>query len=153
MTKHTKLGMFGHGSTYGGHPVAAAVALETLKIYEERDIVGHVRNVMGHFQDRMAALGEHPLIGQARACGLMGALEVMKNKDTKTPFEASKKVGAYVEGRCLENGLIIRAIGDNLAFCPPLITTDAEIDEIFDITQKSLDEAEAWVEEQNLRNN
>ena len=153
VSQSEKLGMFGHGSTYGGHPVAAAVALETLKIYEERDIVGHVRNVMGHFQDRMAALGEHPLIGQARACGLMGALEVMKNKDTKTPFEASEKVGAYVEGRCLENGLIIRAIGDNLAFCPPLITTDAEIDEIFDITQKSLDEAEAWVEEQNLRNN
>jgi 4-aminobutyrate--pyruvate transaminase len=153
VSQSEKLGMFGHGSTYGGHPVAAAVALETLKIYEERDIVGHVRNVMGHFQDRMAALGEHPLIGQARACGLMGALEVMKNKDTKTPFEVSEKVGAYVEGRCLENGLIIRAIGDNLAFCPPLITTDAEIDEIFDITQKSLDEAEAWVEEQNLRNN
>lgn len=146
-----KLGVFGHGSTYGGHPVAAAVALETLKIYEERDIVGHVRNVMGHFQDRMAALGEHPLVGQARSCGLMGALEVMKDKDTKTPFEASDKVGAYAEGRCLENGLIVRAIGDNLAFCPPLITTDSEIDEIFDITQKSLDEAETWVQEQGLR--
>lgn len=151
VSQSEKLGMFGHGSTYGGHPVAAAVALETLKIYEERDIVGHVRNVMGHFQDRMAALGEHPLIGQARSCGLMGALEVMKDKDTKTPFEASDKVGAYAEGRCLENGLIVRAIGDNLAFCPPLITTDAEIDEIFDITQKSLDEAEAWVQEQGLR--
>lgn len=151
VSQSEKLGMFGHGSTYGGHPVAAAVALETLKIYEERDIVGHVRNVMGHFQDRMAALGEHPLIGQARSCGLMGALEVMKDKDTKTPFEASEKVGAYAEGRCLENGLIVRAIGDNLAFCPPLITTDAEIDEIFDITQKSLDEAEAWVQEQGLR--
>lgn len=146
-----KLGVFGHGSTYGGHPVAAAVALETLKIYEERDIVGHVRNVMGHFQDRMAALGEHPLIGQARSCGLMGALEVMKDKDTKTPFEASDKVGAYVEERCLENGLIVRAIGDNLAFCPPLITTDAEIDEIFDIAQKSLDEAEIWVNKEGLR--
>jgi len=146
-----KLGVFGHGSTYGGHPVAAAVALETLKIYEERDIVGHVRNVMGHFQDRMAALGEHPLVGQARSCGLMGALEVMKDKDTKTPFEASDKVAAYAEGRCLENGLIVRAIGDNLAFCPPLITTDSEIDEIFDITQKSLDEAETWVQEQGLR--
>ncbi len=146
-----KFGVFGHGSTYGGHPVAAAVALETLKIYEERDIVGHVRNVMGHFQDRMAALGDHPLVGQARSCGLMGALEVMKDKDTKTPFEVSDKVAAYAEGRCLENGLIVRAIGDNLAFCPPLITTDSEIDEIFDITQKSLDEAETWVQEQGLR--
>jgi 4-aminobutyrate--pyruvate transaminase len=148
-----KLGVFGHGSTYGGHPVAAAVALETLKIYEERDIVGHVRNVMGHFADRMAKLGEHPLVGNARACGLMGALELMKDKTSKTPFEASSKVGPAVEGRCLENGLIVRAIGDNLAFCPPLITTDAEIDEIFDIAEKSLNEAEVWVNEQGLREN
>ena len=71
--------------------------------------------------------------------------------DNDMVFEASDKVGAYVEGRCLENGLIIRAIGDNLAFCPPLITTDAEIDEIFDITQKSLDKAETWVQDQGLR--
>ena len=146
-----KLGIFGHGSTYGGHPVAAAVALETLKIYEERDIVGHVRSTMGHFADRMAKLGNHPLVGNARACGLMGALELMKDKVAKTPFEAAKKVGAIVEGRCLENGLIVRAIGDNLAFCPPLITTDAEIDEIFDIAEKSLNEAEVNVNEQGLR--
>lgn len=146
-----KLGIFGHGSTYGGHPVAAAVALETLKIYEERDIVGHVRNVMGHFADRMAKLGEHPLVGNARSCGLMGALELMKDKAEKTPFEASDKVGAMVENRCLENGLIVRAIGDNLAFCPPLVTTDEEIDEIFDIAEKSLNEAEIMVSEKGLR--
>ncbi|MEX0693463.1 MAG: aspartate aminotransferase family protein [Rhodospirillales bacterium] len=146
-----KLGIFGHGSTYGGHPVAAAVALETLKIYEERDIVGHVRSTMGHFADRLAKLGAHPLVGNARSCGLMGALELMKDKPSKIPFEAAKKVGAIAEGRCLENGLIVRAIGDNLAFCPPLITTDAEIDEIFDIAEKSLDETEVMVSEQGLR--
>jgi 4-aminobutyrate---pyruvate transaminase len=146
-----KLGIFGHGSTYGGHPVAAAVALETLKIYEERDIVGHVRSTMGHFGDCMAKLGNHPLVGNARSCGLMGALELMKDKAAKTPFEAAKKVGGIVEGRCLDNGLIVRAIGDNLAFCPPLITTDAEIDEIFDIAEKSLNEAEVIVSEQGLR--
>ncbi len=151
VSESEKLGIFGHGSTYGGHPVAAAVALETLKIYEERDIVGHVRSIMGHFQDRIAKLGEHPLVGNARACGLMGALEVMKDKKAKTPFEASQKVGPAVEARCLENGLIVRAIGDNLAFCPPLIITDAEIDELFDIAEKSLDEAEVWVNEQGLR--
>jgi 4-aminobutyrate--pyruvate transaminase len=75
----------------------------------------------------------------------------MKDKDQKTPFEASDKVGPAAEARCLENGLIVRAIGDNLAFCPPLITTDEEIDEIFDIAEKSLDETEAWVTEQGLR--
>ena len=151
LAESEKLGIFGHGSTYGGHPVAAAVALETLKIYEERNIVGHVRDVMGHFGARLAKLGEHPLVGNARSCGLMGALEVMKDKKAKIPFEASQKVGAAVEGKCLENGLIVRAIGDNLAFCPPLITTDAEIDEIFDIAEKSLDQAEVWVNEQGLR--
>lgn len=152
VSESEKLGVFGHGSTYGGHPVSAAVALETLKIYEERDIVGHVQSVMGHFQDRMSRLGDHPLVGEARSCGLMGALEVMKDKDNVMPFDPGDKVGSYVEERCLENGLIVRAIGDNLALCPPLITTDAEIDEIFDIAQKSLDEAEAWVHEQGLRN-
>ncbi len=151
VSESEKLGIFGHGSTYGGHPVAAAVALETLKIYEERDVVGHVRSVMGHFGERLQKLAEHPLVGNARACGLMGALELMKDKATKTPFEASDKVGPAAEGRCLENGLIVRAIGDNLAFCPPLITTDAEIDEIFDIAEKSLDETEKWVGEQGLR--
>lgn len=151
VSESEKLGVFGHGSTYGGHPVSAAVALETLKIYEERDILGHVRSVMGRFGERMAQLGDHPLIGDARSCGLMGALEIMRDKESRTPFEASQKVGAYAEGRCLENGLIVRAIGDNLAFCPPLITTDDEIDEIFNIAEKSLDEAEAWVNENGLR--
>ncbi len=146
-----KFGVFGHGSTYGGHPVSAAVALETLKIYEERDIVGHVRSVMGRFSDRMSALSTHPLVGNARSCGMMGALELMKDKASKTPFDPSQKVGPAAEGKCLENGLIVRAIGDNLAFCPPLITTEAEIDEIFDIAEKSLDEAEAWVNEHGHR--
>lgn len=151
VSESEKLGVFGHGSTYGGHPVAAAVALETLKIYEERDIVGHVRSVMGHFGERMAKLGEHPLVGEARSCGMMGALEVMKDKEKRVPFDPAQKVGFAAEVKCLENGLIVRAIGDNLAFCPPLITTDAEIDEIFDITEKSLDEAEKWVNSEGLR--
>ena len=151
VSESEKLGIFGHGSTYGGHPVAAAVALETLKIYEERNIVGHVRNIMGHFQERLNKLAEHPLVGNTRTCGLMGAAEVMKDKASKTPFLPAQKVGAAVESRCLENGLMIRAIGDNIAFCPPLITTDSEIDEIFDIAEKSFDEAEAWVSKENLR--
>jgi len=151
VSESEKLGVFGHGSTYGGHPVAAAVALETLKIYEERDIIGHVRSVMGQFSDRMQKLGEHPLVGNARSCGLMGALELMKDKDGKVPFDASQKVGPAAEARCRENGLIVRAIGDNLAFCPPLITNSAELDEIFDIAEKSLDEAEAWVNDNGLR--
>lgn len=151
VSESEKLGVFGHGSTYGGHPVSAAVALETLRIYEERDIVGHVQSVMGHFAERMAKLGEHPLVGEARSCGMMGALEVMKDKEARIPFAPEQKVGVGAEVKCLENGLIVRAIGDNLAFCPPLITTDAEIDEIFDITEKSLDEAEAWVNSEGLR--
>ncbi len=146
-----KLGIFGHGSTYAGHPVAAAVALETLKIYEERDILGHVRSNVDQFQKRLRALADHPLVGEARGCGLMGALELVKDKKSKAAFDPSQKVGPAAEARCLENGLIVRAIGDNLAFCPPLVATSADIDQIFDIAEKSLDEAEAWVSEKSLR--
>ena len=151
VSESEKIGVFGHGSTYGGHPVSAAVALETLKIYEERDILSHVRAIMGGFQERIAALESHPLVGNTRSCGLVGALELMKDKDSRTPFEASQKVGAAMETKCLENGLIIRAIGDNIAFCPPLITKAEEIDEIFDLAKKALDETEAWVAKEDLR--
>lgn len=136
-----KVGTFGHGYTYSAHPVAAAVALETLKIYAERDIVAHVRGVMGHFQDRFRQLGDHPLVGEARGVGLIGAVELVRDKASKEPFEAARGVGAFVATRAQENGLILRALGDSVALCPPLIVTEPEIDAIFDRLEKSLDEA------------
>jgi 4-aminobutyrate--pyruvate transaminase len=142
---------FGHGYTYSGHPVAAAVALETLKIYEERDILEHVRSVMGRFQKKLRAFGDHPLVGEARGIGLVGALELVADKRTKAPFAPPPKVGLYAQARAQDRGLLVRAIGDAVAFCPPLIITEAEIDEMFRRFEPALDEALAWVKDQGLK--
>jgi len=136
-----KIGTFGHGYTYSAHPVSAAVALETLKIYEERDVLGHVRSVAPRFQQRLKALADHPLVGEARGIGLIGAVELVTDKATKTPFEPVGMAGAKVNALCHENGLISRAMGDSLALCPPLIINEAEIDAMFDRLTTALDAA------------
>jgi 4-aminobutyrate--pyruvate transaminase len=140
-----KIGTFGHGFTYSGHPVPAAVAVETLKIYEERDIVGHVRGVMGRFQKRLNDYASHPLAGEVRGVGLVGALELVRDKETKEPFSPAHGVGAFVAEQAQENGLIIRALGDSVAFSPPLIITESEIDDMFDRFEKALDAGESMV--------
>jgi 4-aminobutyrate--pyruvate transaminase len=142
---------FGHGYTYSGHPVAAAVALETLKIYEERNIVEHVRSVMGRFQKKLRSFEGHPLVGEARGIGLVGALELVADKRTKAPFAPPPKVGLYAQARAQDRGLLVRAIGDSVAFCPPLIITEGEIDELFRRWEPALDEAMAWVKDQGLK--
>ncbi|MBP2313419.1 aspartate aminotransferase family protein [Azospirillum soli] len=136
-----KIGTFGHGYTYSAHPVAAAVAIETLKIYEERDIVGHVRSVTPLFQRRLKALADHPLVGEARGVGLIGAIELVADKAAKTPFDPVGRAGAMVSALAQENGLITRAMGDSLALCPPLIIDEADINAMFDRLTKSLDAA------------
>jgi len=147
-----ELGVFGTGYTYSGHPVCAAVALETLKIYEERDTVGHVRKVSKRFQARLKGLGSHPLVGEARGVGLIGALELVADKGTSRGFDAARKVAAFAAERAAEHGLLIRPlVGDALAFCPPLIITEAEVDQMFDATTRALDDTLAWVEKENLR--
>jgi 4-aminobutyrate--pyruvate transaminase len=141
-----KIGTFGHGFTYGGHPVATAVALETLKIYEERDIVSHVRSIMGDFQSGLHALAEHPLVGNARGVGLVGTLELVGNKATKQPFDASWGVANHVGERALKHGLITRALGDTVNFCPPLIISKAEIADMYARARRALDDTQAWVQ-------
>ncbi len=138
-----KLGTFGHGFTYAGHPVSAAVAIETLKIYEERDIVGHVRSIAPHFQARLKAFAEHPLVGEARGVGLVGALEFVRDKATKAPFDPAGTVGPAVQAAVLEEGVILRAIRDAIAICPPLIITEAQIDTLFDALGRGLDKVHA----------
>jgi 4-aminobutyrate--pyruvate transaminase len=134
-----KIGLFAHGFTHSGHPVAAAVAVETLKIYEERHILDHVRAIAPHFQDRLRGLYSHPLIGEARGVGLLGALELVRDKPNKEPFDPALKVGDLAFELAQEEGLIVRAIGDSLAVCPPLIINDAEIDELFNRLSRALD--------------
>jgi 4-aminobutyrate--pyruvate transaminase len=124
--------VFGHGFTASGHPVGTAVALENIDIIEEKDLVGAVRRNAPQFQERLHAFASHPLVGEARGIGLIGALEFVSDKATKAPFDPPGSCGARIAELCHEEGLIIRAIGDVIAFCPPLIITPQEIDEMFD---------------------
>jgi Adenosylmethionine-8-amino-7-oxononanoate aminotransferase len=141
-----RIGVFGHGLTYGGHPVPAAVALETLKIYAERDILGHVRKVAPALQDGLRALQQHPLVGEARGLGLIGAVELVADKDARTPFDPKLAVGAKVVAKAQANGLILRAMGDAVALAPPLIVSEGEIVEILSRFRAALDEAHGELE-------
>ena len=135
------VGTFGHGFTYGGHPVACAVALETLAIYDERDIVGHVRDVAPYFQSRLReAFAGHPLVGEVRGVGLVAGIELVRDKATKEPFERSMGVAAHAVSRAQHHRMISRAVGDTLCVSPPLIVTREVIDEIVRRLSLSLDE-------------
>lgn len=140
-----KIGTFGHGFTYGAHPVATAVALETLKIYSDRDILAHVRSVMAEFQAGLHAFADHPLVGDVRGMGLIGTLELVSDKVTKEPFDPARGVAVEVGIRAQSHGLIVRALGDTVNFCPPLIINKAEIAEMFARARVALDETYAWL--------
>ena len=144
----TRLGTFGTGFTYGGHPVAAAVALETLNIYQSDGILEHVKTNSPHFLERVQALQNHPLVGQARGVGLIGAIELVADKEQKTPFPAEHKIAAAVAAAAKEHGVIVRPVpGDTVAFCPPLIIEEEEIDELFDAVTEALNDVWSSVAE------
>jgi len=143
-------GAFAHGVTYAGHPVAAAVAVEALKLYEERDIVGHVRAVSPRFLRRLLALDAHPLVAGARGVGLIGAIELVRDKATRTPFDAASGVAARLADAVLEEGLITRALRDTMALCPPLIISDAQVDEMFDKFERALDTTLSFARDKGL---
>ncbi|MGQ3300850.1 aminotransferase class III-fold pyridoxal phosphate-dependent enzyme, partial [Reyranella sp.] len=133
-------GTFGHGFTYGAHPVACAVALETLKIYEERDIVGQVRKVGPVMQAGLEKFRDHPLVGDVRGVGLFTGVELMKDAKARTPWAPEQKVGTMVMDHALRHGLIVRAIGDRIAFTPPLIITEEQIGEMCKRFKLALDD-------------
>ena len=142
-----KLGMFAHGFTYSGHPVACAVANKAIEIYERTNIVAHVQRVAPVFESRFNALADHPLVGEARVCGLIGAVELVRNKKSKESFAVSDAVGVKVMGLAQEEGLICRAVGgDNIALCPPLIIQEDEIHATFDALTRALDRAAHWAQ-------
>jgi 4-aminobutyrate---pyruvate transaminase len=138
-----KIGVFAHGFTYSGHPVPSAVALETLKIYEETDILSHVRKMAPRFQAGLSRFQDHPLVGETRGIGLIGAVELVADKSTKAPFDAKAGIGAQVAKRGHGHGIIVRAMGDVIAFCPPLIIKEDEIDLMFERFGRALDDTAA----------
>jgi 4-aminobutyrate--pyruvate transaminase len=137
-----KVGVFGHGFTYSGHPVCAAVALRNLELFEERQIFEHARRMSVPFQARLKALAEHPLVGEARGVGMIGAVELVANKETKALHQGA---AAYCAGRGEANGLIVRNIGETIACCPPLIITEDQVHELFDKLGRALDETLEWI--------
>ena len=141
LSQSRKLGTFGHGFTYAGHPVACAVALETLKVYEEDGIVERVRALAPRMKAGLEALRDHPLVGDVRGVGLMYGVELVADKRTRVPFDPKLKVGQLVLVECQKVGLIVRAIEDRIAFTPPLIITEAEIDEMCSLFRRGLDAA------------
>jgi 4-aminobutyrate--pyruvate transaminase len=140
LVESDKLGNFAHGYTYAGHPVTTAVALETLRIYEETDMLGHVRRVSPHFLERLTAMAQHPLVGDAKGCGLIGGLELVENKATRAPHAASLQISSKVEANARKHGLILRFIGNRIAFSPPLIIDERQIDEMFRRLKLALDD-------------
>ena len=143
---NSNVSLFGHGFTYSGHPVCAAVALRTLEIYEERDVFAHAAKVGATFQARLRTLADHRLVGDARGAGLIGALE-LADKRTKAPLAVSQSAtdetasaAAFCAKRALAHGLVVRNIGETLALCPPLIVDDGQVDELFSKLERALDD-------------
>lgn len=135
-----KIGTFGHGFTYSGHPLSTAIGLKTLEIYERDNILEHIRSVAPVFEARINALADHDLVGNVRSVGLLGGIELVADKKTRKQFDASTGASAHVAMMCQEEGLITRNIfGDALALCPPLIISEDEINEMFDAMERGLD--------------
>ncbi|HEY2481090.1 MAG TPA: aminotransferase class III-fold pyridoxal phosphate-dependent enzyme, partial [Caulobacteraceae bacterium] len=136
-------GDFVHGYTYSGHPTCAAVALKNLEIIEREDLVGRTANDSGpYLAAALARLAEHPLVGETRSLGLIGAVEIVAEKGTNQRFGgAPGKAGPIVRDLCIENGVMIRAIRDTLVMSPPLIISHAEIDGLVGTIEKALTEA------------
>jgi len=138
--------LFGHGFTNSGHPVGAAVALETLRIYHEMDVVAHVREMGPRLKAGLEAIAARSgIVGQVRGEGLMIGVELVADPSSRTAFDPALKVGALFDAQALRNGLIIRAMGDTIGFCPPLIISAPEIDEILDLFARTLRAVEAKV--------
>ena len=136
----TKGGEFNHGFTYSGHPVCAAVAAANLRILRDEKIIEYVRDEIGpYLQSAWRRLGDHPLVGEVRGIGLIGALEMVASKDPLKLFEDDGAVGTIARDLALENGLVMRSVGRILIISPPLVISKAEVDELIEKASATLD--------------
>jgi len=133
-------GEFNHGYTYSGHPVACAVALANIRLIQREHLVDKVRDDLGpYLAMHFKSLGEHALIGEAQSLGMMGALQIVRDKASGQTFDAGLEVGMLCRGHCFGNGLIMRAVGDRMIIAPPLVMTHAQIDEMVALIRRCLD--------------
>jgi len=145
MRNSDEVGVLGHGFTYSGHPVGATIALEALDIYQEMDLIGHVRDVSVPFLEGCRALMDHPLVGDARGIGLFCGIELVKDKKTREQFDPALQIGQRVQDAAHANGLYLRSIPpDRISFMPPLIIEKSEVDEALRILRIALDKV--WKE-------
>ena len=129
-----------HGFTYSGHPVCSAVSIRNIELIEEMGLVGERgARTAEHFQAVLQSLADHPLVGEARGIGMLGAIELVKDKATKERFDPEGHAGATCRGHCFETGVVMRAVGDTMFLSPPLVITESEIDEMFGLIRTSLD--------------
>ena len=135
-----KGGDFNHGFTYSGHPAACAVALENIRILKDEKIIEKAKHELSpYLQKKWLALGDHPMVGEARGIGMVGALELVKDKNTKTSYPSDQNVGTICRDFCFNNGLIMRAVGDAMIICPPLVISYSEINELIEKAKLCLD--------------
>jgi putrescine aminotransferase len=133
-------GEFNHGYTYSGHPVACAVALANIGLIRSLHLVEHVRDDVGpYLAQQYRSLAEHPLVGDAETCGLMGALLLVKDKTSGAAFAPELEIGMVCRGHCFREGLVMRAVGDRMIVAPPLVITRAQIDEMVALIRRCLD--------------
>ena len=145
-----QIGIFGHGYTYTGHPVACAAALKTLEIYKRDKLFENAAVVGAYMQTRLREFSDHPLVGEVRGTGLIAAVELMKDKRMRTSFNDGR-VGAMAKQFCQEQGLLIRAVaGNSLAFCPPLIINTEQIDEMITMFGAALEQTLVFATREKL---
>lgn len=144
-------GEFEHGYTYSGHPVACAVALANIRLMQQEQLIERVRDDTGpYLAQQFRSLGEHPLIGEAQSVGLMGALQIVKDKALGTCFDPALAVGMICRGHCFAQGLIMRAVGDRMIIAPPLVITRSQIDEMVALIRSCLDATLRDVQQRGL---
>ena len=142
---------FNHGYTYSGHPVAAAVALENLRILEEENVITQVRDVTGpYLKEKWEALADHPLVGEAKIVGMMGSIALVPNKNSRAPFSEAGTAGFICRERCFANNLVMRHVGDRMIISPPLVITTEEIDVLISRARLALDECYAELQKREL---
>lgn len=144
------VGMFGHGYTYTGHPVACAAALKALEIYERDDLFARAAKMGVHMQSRLQEYAGHELVGEVRGKGLIGAIELVANKETGQAF-SDGQVGAFAQRACQDAGLLLRVVsGSCVAFCPPLIIEENQIDEMVEKFGTALAATLEYAKKENL---
>lgn len=141
-----KIGTFGHGYTYSAHPLGAAVAIEAMKIYREIDIAARVRSLAPQLHEGLRTLAASPIVGEVRGVGLIAAVELVKNKTTRESFPPGAAIAGYFAERAHAHGLVLRALGEAVALCPPLVIEPAETDEMLARFTRALRDTEAYAE-------